>query len=91
MGFSLWRGANTEIFVTFPSRAFGVGNERRFFDYLRPADADASGDARTAIVRPFKQFIVEAFHAYKAAAAARAGDATAETRAGRRKRDARPE
>jgi hypothetical protein len=24
--------------VTFPSRAFGAGEERRFFDYLRPVD-----------------------------------------------------
>ena len=54
VGFSLWRGSGEDIFVTFPSRAFGVGNERRFFDYLRPADADASGDARALIVRPFQ-------------------------------------
>jgi hypothetical protein len=26
--------------VTFPSRAFGVGNERRFFDYLRSIEGN---------------------------------------------------
>lgn len=66
VGFSLWRGANTEIYVTFPSRAFGVGNERRFFDYLRPADNAAGADARPAIVARLKRYIVEAFHAYEA-------------------------
>lgn len=74
MGFSLWRGANADIFVTFPSRAFGVAAERRFFDYLRPADADASGDTRIALVQPFKQFIVQAFHAHQAEATAVAQD-----------------
>ncbi len=48
VGFSLWRGTNGEIYVTFPSRAFGAGSERRFFDYLRPVQPgdDARGDAR---------------------------------------------
>jgi hypothetical protein len=27
--------------VTFPSRAFGTGSERRFFDYLRAVDGTA--------------------------------------------------
>jgi len=27
-----------EVYVTFPSRAFGAGSERRFFDYLRAID-----------------------------------------------------
>ena len=44
VGFSLWRSPEGEVYVTFPSRAFGTGGERRFFDYLRsvegsPADA----------------------------------------------------
>lgn len=38
VGFSLWRSPEGEVFVTFPSRAIGVGNERRFFDYLRSID-----------------------------------------------------
>jgi hypothetical protein len=35
VGFCLWRGADGELYVTFPSRVFGGGNERRFFDYPR--------------------------------------------------------
>jgi hypothetical protein len=27
-----------EVYVTFPSRAFGAGSERRYFDYLRSVD-----------------------------------------------------
>ena len=38
VGFCLWRGADGEVYVTFPSRAFGAGAERRFFDYLRAVD-----------------------------------------------------
>ena len=41
VGFSLWRSPEGEIYVTFPSRAFGAGQERRFFDYLRPANGGA--------------------------------------------------
>ena len=41
VGFSLWRSPEGEIFVTFPSRALGVGSERRYFDYLRAVDGDA--------------------------------------------------
>ena len=39
VGFSLWRSPEGEVYVTFPSRAFGAGNERRYFDYLRATDA----------------------------------------------------
>ena len=35
VGFSLWKSPDGEVYVTFPSRAFGTGNDRRFFDYLR--------------------------------------------------------
>jgi hypothetical protein len=45
VGFSLWRSPEGEVYVTFPSRAFGAGNERRFFDYLRSATGD-SADAK---------------------------------------------
>jgi len=38
VGFSLWRSPEGEVYVTFPSRAFGVGGERKFFDYLRSVD-----------------------------------------------------
>lgn len=42
VGFSLWRSPDGEIYVTFPSRAFGAGPERRYFDYLRAVDGDAA-------------------------------------------------
>jgi hypothetical protein len=41
VGFCLWRSPEGEIYVTFPSRAFGAGSERRYFDYLRAVDASA--------------------------------------------------
>ena len=42
VGFSLWRSPEGEIYVTLPSRAFGAGNERRFFDYLRSVEGNAA-------------------------------------------------
>jgi hypothetical protein len=38
VGFSLWRAPDGEVYVTFPSRAIGSGNERRYFDFLRSAE-----------------------------------------------------
>lgn len=61
VGFSLWRGADGEVYVTFPSRAFGAGTERRYFDYLRPADGVA------AEARRVKEWIMEEFRASRAA------------------------
>jgi hypothetical protein len=29
VGFCLWRSPEGEVYVTFPSRAFGAGDERR--------------------------------------------------------------
>ncbi len=31
VGFSLWRSPEGEVYVTFPSRAFGIGSERRLW------------------------------------------------------------
>ena len=45
VGFSLWRSPDGEVYVTFPSRAFGAGNDRRFFDFLRSVEGQGS-DAR---------------------------------------------
>ncbi len=42
IGFSLWRDPVGDLYVTFPSRAFGAGPERRYFDYLRSVDGDAA-------------------------------------------------
>ena len=41
VGFYLWRSPEGEVYVTFPSRAFGAGSERRYFDYLRAVDGTA--------------------------------------------------
>jgi hypothetical protein len=62
VGFSLWRSPEGEVFVTFPSRASGVGNDRRFFDYLRSAEGVA-GDAKRV-----KEWILTEFRAHSQAA-----------------------
>jgi hypothetical protein len=46
VGFSLWRSPEGEVYVTFPSRAFGTGTERRFFDFLRSAEGTAADSKR---------------------------------------------
>ena len=61
VGFSLWRGADGEVYVTFPSRAFGAGSDRRFFDYLRSVDGTAAEPKRV------KGWILEAFRESRAA------------------------
>ena len=52
VGFCLWRGAEGEVYVTFPARAFGAGSERRFCDLLRASDGDS------AAVKHLKAWIV---------------------------------
>ena len=64
LGFCLWKSADGEVFVTFPSRAFGAGSERRFFDYLRAVD----GSAET--VKRVKAWIVDEYRKGASAAAA---------------------
>src|SRR5205085_9131585 len=46
VGFSVWRGQEGEMFVTFPARSFGISGERRFFDMLRPVEAGSSEPRR---------------------------------------------
>ncbi len=55
VGFSVWQSPEGELYVTFPSRAFGSGSERRFFDFLRSVEGDA------APVKALKQAIVDAY------------------------------
>jgi hypothetical protein len=62
VGFSLWRGPDGEVYVTFPSRAFGAGGERRFFDFLRGVDGGAVEAKRV------KAWIVEEYRATSRAA-----------------------
>jgi hypothetical protein len=59
VGFSLWKSPEGEVYVTFPSRAFGVGGERRFFDYLRSIEGSAA-DAKKVkgwILDEFRQSV----------------------------------
>ena len=55
VGFSVWRGADGDLYVTFPSRAFGVGTERRYFDFLRATEGAA------AVGRRVKDWILEEY------------------------------
>lgn len=59
VGFSIWSSPEGELYVTFPSRAFGSGSERRFFDYIRGVDGDATA------AKALKQAIVAAYKAEK--------------------------
>lgn len=61
VGFSLWRSPDGEVYVTFPSRAFGAGSDRRFFDYLRSVDGTGAESKRV------KSWILEAFRESRAA------------------------
>jgi hypothetical protein len=47
VGFSLWRDDSGDLYVTFPSRAFGAGPERRFFELFRSADNDLANAKNT--------------------------------------------
>ena len=64
VGFSLWRSPEGEVYITFPSRAFGTGNERRFFDFLRSTEGDAT------VAKRVKAWISDAYRAHEAAQAA---------------------
>ena len=63
VGFCLWRSPEGEVYVTFPSRAFGAGAERRYFDYLRSVD----GTAET--VKRVKAWILDKYRKVAEAAA----------------------
>ena len=63
VGFSLWRSPEGEVYVTFPSRPFGSGSERRFFDYLRSVEGSAADAKRV------KAWMVEQFRASREIAA----------------------
>jgi hypothetical protein len=61
VGFSLWRGTDGDVYVTFPSRAFGAGTERKYFDYLR------STEGLSAEVKRVKDWILGEYRASRAA------------------------
>lgn len=58
VGFSVWTSAEGEHYVTFPSRSWGSGSERRFFDFLRSAEGNGEG------VRRVKDTLVRAFEVW---------------------------
>jgi hypothetical protein len=62
VGFCLWKSPEGEVYVTFPSRAFGAGSERRYFDYLRAVDA--SGET----IKRVKAWILDEYRKVEAAA-----------------------
>jgi hypothetical protein len=63
VGFSLWKSPEGEVYVTFPSRAFGAGSERRYFDYLR------STDGTLDVVKRVKAWIVDEYRKWAGASA----------------------
>ena len=63
VGFSLWRGAEGEVYVTFPSRSFGLANERKYFDYLRSAEGGGAAESKRV-----KEWILEEFRTSRRAA-----------------------
>jgi hypothetical protein len=63
VGFSLWRSAEGDIYVTFPSRAFGTATDRKYFDYLRAVDGSAEA------VKHVKDWILEEYRKATEAAA----------------------
>lgn len=50
VGFSIRKSPAGGTFVTLPSRAFGQGADRRYFDYVRSIDGD---HARTGAVKDY--------------------------------------
>jgi hypothetical protein len=62
VGFSLWRSPDGEVYVTFPSRAFGAGSERRYFDYLRSVEGNPSDTRRV------KEWVLDQFRSRARAA-----------------------
>lgn len=60
VGFSLWRSHEGEVYVTFPSRAFGAGSERRYFEFVR------STDGTGAAAKALKATILAAYKAQPA-------------------------
>jgi hypothetical protein len=58
IGFAIWDSPEGELYVTFPSRAFGEGPERKYQSLLKAITSDA------APVRDLKRAILTAYHAY---------------------------
>ena len=61
VGFAVWRGAEGDLYITFPSRAFGTATDRKFFDYLRATEPGAASSRRV------KDWILEEYRTARAA------------------------
>ena len=61
VGFSLWRSAEGDVFVSFPSRPFGSGGERRYFDLVRSIDGTREPGRRlkAEILRCYEAHMIE--------------------------------
>jgi hypothetical protein len=68
VGFSIWRSPEGEFYCTFPSRAFGTGNDRRFFDFLRSCEG-LGADAKRV-----KAWILAEYTAYREACEGQHGE-----------------
>ncbi len=55
VGFCIWRGADDELRVTLPARAYGLGGDRRYFDLLR------SQNGSPKPVKDLKAWLLEQF------------------------------
>lgn len=62
VGFTVWRSAEGEPYVTFPSRSYATGGERRYYDFLRSVEASAETVARV------KAWVLEQWRARQRAA-----------------------
>ena len=56
VGFKLWKNRDGELYVTLPGRAYNVGKDRQYFDYLRSSREvyDDTGDIRERIIQAYE-------------------------------------
>jgi hypothetical protein len=59
VGFTVWNGERGR-YVTLPARAFGVGHQRAYFDFLRPQDGPGTPAGKAAVLR-LKRAITDAY------------------------------
>lgn len=59
VGFSIWKSPQGGTYVTLPARAFGTGQERRYFDYVRAISGDHKETDR------LKEFVHDAWRKYR--------------------------
>ena len=57
LGFGLWRDAQGQVYVTFPSRAKGAGRDRLYVDFLRSVDGgpEALRRVKTWILEEYRK------------------------------------